>query len=149
MSQTNFQSKEAAVQSRRWKLIDAKGLPVGRVASTIASIVRGKTKANFTPHVAGGDYVIVVNADKVVFTGNKAVQKVYRDHSGYFGGVRERTAEKLLQERPAEVLRRAVWGMLPKGPLGRDMLTQVKIYKGSAHPHKAQAPEAVTVKAGK
>lgn len=146
MSRTIFQSKEQAESTRRWKLIDAKGMPVGRVASTVAALVRGKHKATFTPHVAGGDYVIIVNAEQVVFTGNKLTQKLYRSHSGYFGGVKETLAHKLLAEKPTEVLREAVWGMLPKGPLGRDLFKQVKIYKGSSHPHKAQNPQAVELK---
>ena len=129
-------------------LIDADGLVVGRVASLIASRLRGKHKAIFTPHVDMGDNIIVVNAEKVVFTGNKRQDKTYYWHSGYPGGIKERKAHQVLDGRfPERVLEAAVRRMLPRGPLGRRQMTNLRIYKGPTHPHDAQQPEALDIRA--
>ena len=136
---------QAALESREWFLIDAEGQTVGRVATRIASVLRGKHKPTFTPHVDSGDFVVVINADKVVFTGNKTAQKTYYRHSGYPGGLKEITAEKLLEKRPEDVLGYAVKGMLPKTPLGRSMFSKAKIYSGADHPHAAQKPKTLEV----
>jgi large subunit ribosomal protein L13 len=123
----------------RWYLVDAKGQVLGRLASRIASVLRGKTRATFTPYV-GGDYVVVVNADKIRLTGRKALQKIYYRHSGYPGGLRATPAGKLLARHPETVLREAVWGMLPHTPLGRACLRKLRVYRGDAHRHAAQKP---------
>lgn len=143
---STYTAKPAEVE-KKWILIDAEGLVVGRVASLIAMRLRGKHKPTFTPHVDCGDNVIVVNADKVVFTGNKYTDKVYYWHTGHPGGVKERTARKLLEGRfPERVLEKAVLRMLPRGPLARKQMTHLKIYAGAAHPHDAQQPVALDVK---
>ncbi len=129
-------------QAGRWFLVDAKGQVLGRLASRIASVLRGKARPTFTPSV-GGDYVIVVNADKVRLTGRKAQQKMYYRHSGYPSGIRATPAGKLLQRHPETVLREAVRGMLPKNPLGRECLRKLRIYRGEAHRHAAQQPAAL------
>lgn len=123
----------------RWYLVDAKGQVLGRLASRIASVLRGKTRPTFTPS-EGGDYVVVVNAEKIRLTGRKAQQKVYYRHSGYPGGLRAVTAGKLLARRPEAILREAVRGMLPKNPLGRECLRKLRVYRGEAHRHGAQQP---------
>ena len=129
-------------------LIDADGLVVGRVAAVIASRLRGKHKAIFTPHVDMGDNIIVVNAEKVVFTGNKRQDKTYYWHSGYPGGIKERKAHQVLDGRfPERVLEAAVRRMLPRGPLGKRQMTNLRIYKGPSHPHEAQQPEALDIRA--
>ncbi len=125
---------------RSWHLIDLEGQTVGRAASQIATILRGKHKPLFTPHVDCGDFVVCVNADKVVFTGNKTDEKVYRRHSGYPGGLKSITARELLEKKPEDVITYAVRGMLPKGPLGREIVKKLKVYAGSEHPHEAQQP---------
>ena len=131
-----------------WHIIDADGLVVGRVATIIANILRGKHKPSFTPHVDDGDNVIVVNAAKVVFTGRKRDQKVYYHHTGYPGGIKERTAKFILDGRfPERVLEKAVERMLPRGPLGRKQLGNLRVYKGAEHPHAAQNPVTVDVAA--
>lgn len=130
---------------KKWYLIDAKGKRVGRVATRIATILRGKQKPEFTPHADLGDFVVVINADKVVFTGDKLNQKVYYRHSGYPGGLKSITAGRLLKENPEEVLRKAVWGMLPKNRWQKKLITRVKIYRGGSHPHGAQQPEVLEV----
>jgi large subunit ribosomal protein L13 len=135
-----FSAKHEEVE-REWFLIDLEGKTVGRAATQIASILRGKTKPIFTPHVDCGDFVVCINADKVVFTGNKLAAKVYNRHSGYPGGLKEITAEKLLAKRPEDVINFAVQGMLPKNSLGRQMLKKLKVYAGSEHPHQAQQPQ--------
>jgi large subunit ribosomal protein L13 len=141
-----FSAKPAEVE-KKWVLIDAQGLVVGRVASLIAMRLRGKHKPIFTPHVDCGDNVIVVNADKVVFTGNKFSDKVYYWHTGFPGGVKERTARKLLEGRfPERVIEKAVQRMLPGGPLSRKQMTSLKIYAGATHPHEAQQPVPLDVK---
>ena len=133
---------------KKWVLIDAKGLVVGRLASVIALRLRGKHRASFTPHVDDGDNIVVINADKVVFTGRKRDQKVYYHHTGYIGGIKERSAKFILDGRfPERVLEKAVERMLPRGPLGRRQLSNLRVYKGPNHPHEAQQPELLDVAA--
>jgi large subunit ribosomal protein L13 len=131
---------------RRWYVVDAEGKNLGRLATQIADTLRGKTKPQYTPHVDTGDFVVVVNAEKIAVTGKKLDEKVYYRHSGYPGGLRQRTLREQLERRPAEVLRRAVKGMLPKNRLAARQLTKLKIYAGPEHPHEAQAPEPLEVK---
>jgi large subunit ribosomal protein L13 len=126
---------------KRWYVVDADGQNLGRLATRIADTLRGKRKPEFTPHVDTGDFVVVVNAEKVAVTGNKLEQKRYYRHSGYPGGLRSRTLAEQLQRRPTEVLRRAVKGMLPRNRLGRAQLLKLKVYAGPEHPHEAQRPE--------
>ena len=126
---------------RKWYVIDAEGKTLGRMSSEIASILRGKNKPTYTPHVDCGDFVIVINADKVVLTGKKLDQKMYRWHTGYVGHMRERTYRQMMQNKPEEVVRHAVTGMLPHNSLGRQMATKLKIFSGSEHTHSAQKPE--------
>ncbi len=126
---------------KHWHLIDATDQIVGRLASRIAMLLRGKTKPIFTPHCDTGDFVVVVNAGKAVFTGRKLDKKVYYRHSGYMGGTKATTARQAMQTKPEEVLRHAVWGMLPKNSLGRRLLKKLKVYAGPEHPHQAQKPE--------
>ncbi|MDD2208189.1 MAG: 50S ribosomal protein L13 [Bacilli bacterium] len=140
---TFMQAKETV--NRTWFVIDAEGLPLGRVATKAAHILRGKHKATFTPHVDCGDYVIIVNAEKVVLTGNKIKNKMYYNHSGYPGGLRERNAETMLESYPVEMVERAVKGMLPKNRLGRAMYTKLFVYTGSEHKHEAQKPTVITL----
>jgi large subunit ribosomal protein L13 len=130
---------------RDWHLIDVEGKVLGRVAVEIAKRLRGKHKPIYTPHVDTGDFVVVINADKISLTGKKLTDKVYYHHTGYPGGLKEITAEKMLQEKPENILRIAVRGMLPKNSIGRKMLTKLKIYKGSEHPHEAQEPKVLEV----
>ena len=132
---------KAADITRKWYVVDAEGLALGRVASQVANILRGKNKPIYTPNVDTGDFVIVINADKVILTGKKLDQKIYYKHSGYVGGLKETKYRKLLAEKPEEALRHAVVGMLPKGPLGRQMAKKLKIYAGAEHEHAAQQPE--------
>ena len=132
---------KAADITRKWYVVDAEGLALGRVASQVANILRGKNKPIYTPNVDTGDYVIVVNAAKIILTGKKLDQKIYYKHSGYVGGLKETKYRKLLAEKPEEALRHAVVGMLPKGPLGRQMAKKMKIYAGAEHEHAAQQPE--------
>ena len=132
---------------KKWILIDAEGLVVGRLAAVIATRLRGKHKPSFTPHMDMGDNVIVINADKVVLTGNKRTQKTYYRHTGYPGGIREAKADRLLEGRfPERVLQQAVKRMMPGGPLSRDQLSNLRIFAGTEHPHEAQQPEIVDVK---
>ena len=134
--------------SKAWVLIDADGLVLGRLASIIAQRLRGKHKPQFTPHVDCGDNVIVVNAEKVVLTGRKVQQKVYRHHTGYIGGIKERTAKFILEGKfPQRIVEKAVERMLPRGPLGRRQLGNLRVYKGPEHPHAAQQPETLDVAA--
>ena len=133
-----MQSKETV--TREWYVIDAKDIPLGRVAAKAASMLRGKHKVTYTPHVDCGDYVIIVNADKVALTGNKLENKMYYDHSRYVGGLRERTAKEMREKYPVEMLERAVEGMLPHNRLGRAMYKKLFVYAGSEHPHTAQQP---------
>jgi large subunit ribosomal protein L13 len=139
MIKTPHMSKEKV--EKRWYLIDANGKVLGRLASEIAKILRGKKKAIFSPHVDTGDFVIVVNAEKVKLTGDKLKGKLYYHHSGYPGGLKAIAAEKLLANKPEELLRRAVKGMLPKNKLGSKVFTKLKVYAGPHHPHEAQQPQ--------
>lgn len=129
-----------------WVLVDAQGQTVGRLATQIASLLRGKHKVDFTPNQLGGDFVVVINAEKVVFTGGKLDQKVYTRYTGYQGGLRTVTARNQLDKFPERVLEHAVWGMLPKTRLGRRMIRRLKVYAGEAHPHDAQQPEKVELR---
>ena len=131
---------------RKWYVIDADGETLGRLATGIARILRGKNKPQYTPHVDVGDFVVVVNADRVVVTGKKAEQKVYRRHSGYPGGMRETSYGRMIERRPTEILRKAVYGMMPKTRLARQQLRKLKIYAGPEHPHAAQNPQHYEVK---
>jgi large subunit ribosomal protein L13 len=133
-----------AEASRDWHLVDADGKVVGRLATRIAMVLRGKHKPVFTPHADTGDFVVVVNADKVRFTGSKLDQKMYYRHSGYMGGLKATSARQMLKKKPEEVLRHAVRGMLPKNSLGRQLLKKLKIYAGAEHPHEAQQPQPLT-----
>ena len=131
---------------RLWNVVDAEGKTLGRLATQIADTLRGKGKPEYTPHVDTGDFVVVVNAEKIAVTGNKLDDKIYYRHSGYPGGLRERTLREELVRRPTEVLRKAVKGMLPRNRLARAQITKLKIYAGPEHPHEAQAPRQLEVK---
>ena len=128
---------------RKWYVVDADGCTLGRLASGVASVLRGKNKPQFTPHVDTGDYVIIVNADKIKVTGKKLEQKIYYNHSDYVGGMRETTLKEMLAKKPERVIELAVKGMLPKGPLGRSMYTKLFVYAGPEHKHEAQKPETL------
>ena len=128
---------------RKWYVVDADGCTLGRLASGVASVLRGKNKPQFTPHVDTGDYVIIVNADKIKVTGKKLEQKIYYNHSDYVGGMRETTLKEMLAKKPERVIELAVKGMLPKGPLGRSMYTKLFVYAGPEHKHEAQKPEVL------
>jgi large subunit ribosomal protein L13 len=132
-----------ALVERKWFVIDAEGKVLGRVAARVASIVRGKTKAIFAPHQEMGDFVVVINAEKAVVTGRKTQQKMYYHHSGYPGGLKAHSYEKVLARHPTQPLENAIKGMLPKGPLGRKLAKNAKIYAGAQHPHAAQNPVAI------
>ena len=125
---------------RKWYLVDAQGLTLGRMASEVAKVLRGKNKPEFTPHVDTGDYVVIVNAEKVKVTGKKLKQKIYYNHSDYVGGMRETTLSDMMQKKPERVVELAVKGMLPKGPLGREMIKKLHVYAGSEHKQQAQKP---------
>ena len=144
MLNKTFQAKPGEV-SRNWVLVDLAGKTLGRAATVIASMLRGKLKPEYTPHVDAGDFVVVVNADKVKLTGRKLDQKRYIWHSGYPGGIRTVTAGELLSKKPAEMLRIAVRGMLPKNTLGRKLLKKLKVYASPEHPHTAQQPKQVEI----
>ena len=145
LTRVTASAKPAEVQ-KDWILIDAEGLVVGRLASIIANRLRGKHKTNFTPHVDCGDNVVVINADKVVFTGRKAQQKLYYRHTGYPGGIKEVRADKILEGRfPERVLEKAVERMVPRGPLGRQQMRNLRLFKGTEHEHEAQKPEVLDV----
>ena len=139
----SFIANPAKVE-RKWYVVDATGYTLGRLASEVAKVLRGKNKPVFTPHVDTGDYVIVVNADKIKVTGKKLDQKIYYHHSDYVGGMKETTLREMLAKKPEKVVELAVKGMLPKGPLGREMFTKLHVYAGAEHPHAAQQPEALT-----
>ncbi len=130
---------------RKWYVVDAEGKTLGRLASEIANVLRGKNKPIYTPHIDTGDYVIVVNAEKVVTTGKKLNQKIYYHHSEYVGGMKETTLKEMLEKKPEYVMTHAVKGMLPKGPLGRQMLKKLFVYAGPDHKHAAQKPEALDI----
>ena len=138
---TTVSAREEDVE-RSWWLLDLDGKVLGRAATRVAHVLRGKHKAIFTPHADTGDFIVVVNAEKVKLTGRKLEQKMYHRHSGYLGGLRSMSAGEMLKRKPEEVFRHAVKGMLPRGPLGRKMLKKLKIYAGPDHPHEAQQPQA-------
>ena len=131
---------------RKWYVVDAEGKTLGRLASEVAKVLRGKNKPEYTPHVDTGDYVIVVNAEKIHVTGKKLDQKVYYHHSGYTGGLKETSYRHLMEEKPEFAVKRAIIGMLPKGPLGRKMAKKLKVYTGTEHEHAAQQPETLVIK---
>ena len=135
-----YMPNEAAIE-RKWYVVDATGLTLGRLASEVAKVLRGKNKPIFTPHADTGDYVIVVNAEKIVVTGKKMSDKIYYRHSDYVGGMKEATLKEMLDKEPEKVVELAVKGMLPKGPLGRKMYTKLFVYAGPEHKHAAQKPE--------
>ena len=143
MKTTKVAKKEEV--TRDWYLVDADSKVLGRMATEIANILRGKKKPIYTPSVDTGDFVIVVNAEKVALTGNKLADKIYYSHSGFPGGLKSITAGKLIEKKPEDVIRKAVKGMLPKNKLARHMLKKLKIYAGSAHPHEAQQPKALDI----
>ena len=134
-----------ATRERNWLVVDASGKTLGRLATQIADALRGKRKPEYTPHVDVGDFVIVVNAEKISVTGNKRTEKRYWRHSGYPGGIKSRTLEEMLERRPEEVIRLAVKGMLPRNRLGRAQLTKLKVYAGPEHPHVAQKPQKLEI----
>ena len=140
-----WNAKPGAVE-RRWYVVDADGQTLGRLATQIAETLRGKRKPEYTPHVDTGDFVVVVNAEKIAVTGNKLDQKQYHRHSGYPGGLRSRTLREQLDRRPTEVIRKAVKGMLPRNRLGRAQLGKLKVYAGPEHPHAAQSPQPLEVR---
>lgn len=139
MKNSYMQRKEDVV--RNWYVIDAEGVSLGRLATKVATILRGKNKPTYTPHIDGGDFVIVINASKINLTGNKLDDKIYYNHSGYTGGLRQRTARVMREDYPVEMIERAVKGMLPKGRLGRQMYKKLFVYKDANHPHQAQKPK--------
>jgi len=142
-NRTTFQAKEP--YARAWFIADVEGKTLGRAATKIADVLRGKHRASFTPHVDAGDFVVVVNAEKIKLTGKKMDIKLYRDHSLFPGGLRTQTAAQLLARHPEDLVKRAVWGMLPKGPLGRRIYKKLKVYVGAAHPHEAQQPKPLAL----
>jgi large subunit ribosomal protein L13 len=140
---STYQAK--ATDARSWYVVDVAGKTLGRAATRIASVLRGKHRPTFTTHADAGDFVVVINADKVQLTGKKWSDKKYYDHSLFPGGVREHSAQQLLAKHPTDLVTRAVWGMLPKGPLGRRIFKKLKVYAGSEHPHVAQQPTALPI----
>ena len=138
-----FMASPATID-RKWYVVDAEGQTLGRLASEVAKVLRGKNKPIYTPHVDCGDNVSIVNAEKIVVTGKKLDQKIYYHHSGWVGGMKETTLREMLQKKPEQVVELAVKGMLPKGPLGRQMYTKLHVYAGAEHPHAAQKPEVLT-----
>lgn len=140
---TIFAKKTDVLQ--KWHVVDADGLVVGRLASQVAKVLRGKNKPIYTPHVDTGDYVIIINADKVRFTGNKLDQKTYYHHTGYPGGIKEAVAKDIMKKAPERILHAAIRGMLPKNRLGRQQLSKLKVYSGPDHPHTAQNPEPLNL----
>ena len=141
----SYMARPHAVE-RKWHLIDAEGQTLGRLATEVSRLLRGKNKPQYTPHIDTGDFVVVVNAEKIVATGKKAEQKVYRRHSGYPGGLKETSYEAMLERKPTEILRRAVRGMMPRTRLGRQQFRKLKIYAGPEHPHEAQNPQPYEVR---
>ena len=142
---TKSLTTEEAREARSWYVADASGVSLGRLATRVATILRGKHNPAFTPHVDCGDFVVVVNAGKVGLTGNKAAGKLYHRHSGYTGSIKTRTAGQMRAEMPEELIRKAVVGMLPRGPLGRSLATKLKVYAGAEHPHTAQQPKELSL----
>ncbi len=139
----SFMASPATIE-RKWYVVDATGYTLGRLASEVAKVLRGKNKPIFTPHIDTGDYVIVVNADKITVTGKKLDQKIYYRHSEYVGGMKEMTLREMMNRKPERVIELAVQGMLPKGPLGRSMIKKLHVYTGAEHNHAAQKPEVLT-----
>ena len=139
----SFMASPATIE-RKWYVVDAAGYTLGRLASEVAKVLRGKNKPIFTPHMDCGDYVIIVNADKIKVTGKKLDQKIYFHHSDYVGGMKETTLREMMAKKPEKVVELAVKGMLPKGPLGRQMYTKLHVYAGPEHNHQAQKPEVLT-----
>jgi len=140
----SFMASPSTVE-RKWYVVDAEGKTLGRLASEVANVLRGKNKPTYTPHIDTGDYVIVVNAEKIQVTGKKLDQKIYYHHSEYVGGMKEATLREMMQKKPEFVITHAVKGMLPKGPLGRQMLKKLHVYAGSEHNHAAQKPETLDI----
>ena len=145
MKKYTYSAKQNDID-KKWLIVDAEGMVLGRLASVIAARLRGKHNPLFTPHVDCGDFVVVVNADKIVLTGRKHQQKMYYSYSGYIGGLKEITAGKLIEKRPEDLIRFAVKGMLPKNALGTSMFKKLKVYAGGTHPHEAQQPQPFDVK---
>ncbi|MSP62041.1 MAG: 50S ribosomal protein L13 [Myxococcales bacterium] len=143
MPKTISVKKSDALADRKWHVVDVAGQTLGRVATQIAHVLRGKHKPTFTPHVDCGDFVVVVNARQVALTGKKLTDKLYHDHTLFAGGIVTRTAGQLLEKKPEELIKRAVWGMLPKGRLGRQLYKKLKVYPSAEHPHAAQQPAAL------
>jgi large subunit ribosomal protein L13 len=143
--QTRSVSRESALRDRKWVLIDATDRPLGRIASRAAAVLRGKHRPDYTPHEDAGDFVVVINADKVKLTGAKAAEKLYHRHTEFPGGVRSTTAGKILADKPERLIEIAVRGMLPKNRLGRQLFLKLKIYRGTEHPHAAQKPQPIAV----
>ena len=141
----NTYMANAQTVERKWYVVDAEGMVLGRLASQVANILRGKHKPIYTPHVDTGEYIIVVNADKIILTGKKLDQKIYYHHSGYVGGLKETKYRNLMADKPEFALRHAVVGMLPKSPLGRKMATKMHVYSGAEHEHAAQQPEVLNL----
>jgi large subunit ribosomal protein L13 len=145
MSMKTYTPKASEIQ-REWHVVDAEGVILGRLCTEVARLLRGKHKPTFSPHIDTGDHVVIINADKVIMSGNKAgLKQIYR-HSGYPGGIKSETFANLLNHKPADAVRRSVRGMVPKGPLGRQQMTKLKVYAGSEHPHTAQAPKPFEIK---
>ena len=142
---TKFMSKEKAAEDQHWVVIDAEGQTLGRLATKVATLLRGKHRPEWSPHVDCGDFVVVVNSEKVLLTGQKVAQKKYFRHSGYIGHMKEVTAGRMLETHPERVIQAAVRGMLPKTKLGRAMFKKLKVYVGASHPHEAQKPEAISL----
>ncbi|MFR2554216.1 MAG: 50S ribosomal protein L13 [Clostridium sp.] len=140
----SFMASPSTVE-RKWYVVDAEGKTLGRLASEVANVLRGKNKPTYTPHIDTGDYVIVVNAEKIQVTGKKLDQKIYYHHSDYVGGMKEATLREMMQKKPEFVITHAVKGMLPKGPLGRQMLKKLHVYAGPEHNHAAQKPETLDI----
>jgi len=145
--QTKSLSRQEALDSRRWLLVDAAGCTLGRLATRVAALLRGKHRPDFTPNQDCGDFVVVINAEKVQLTGDKLKSKIYYRHTGYPGGIRQFTAEEILKSKPERLIEMAVRGMLPKNRLGRRLYTKLKVYPGSEHPHTAQNPIPIDIRA--
>jgi large subunit ribosomal protein L13 len=144
MKKTTKSFKKTDVESK-WYVVDLDGKVLGRVSAKIASILKGKTKPQYTPHNDVGDYIIAINASKIKLTGRKLEDKMYYRHTGYMGHLKSRTARDALEKKPEMIVKKAVWGMLPRGPLARKMFKKLKVYAGSAHPHEAQKPETLVI----
>ena len=145
MEQKTYLPKVNEIE-RKWHVVNAEGQVLGRLAVQIANILRGRNKAIYTPHLDTGDFVIVINAEKVVLTGRTNTRKIYQDYSGYMGGLREQTADVIRKKHPERMILDAVWGMMPKGRLGREQFKKLKVYAGAEHPHQAQKAEPLEIK---